>query len=208
MPENKKFLKETEWARIYAVGPNDVRYESKFFVDGLTVSATHIKERWSAFNEEEKMDFVQAFQAKIPITAEDEEILKFLMQVGNESVWSTIALPLTRMHSSLREQALNFLMSRAEEESVMQANYYQALAELRDPRATPVLRTRYARHKTQVSLHKPLDSFEDIAPYIDYLTCCAALYRLDGSEEYKQAIEQMESHIDEKVRLQAKLALR
>jgi hypothetical protein len=208
MFENKKLVNETEWTRVYAIGPDQLFYESKFIHDDLSVDAADIKGRWSTFSENEKLDFVRSFQSKDPMTADDEEILEFLMQVGSGSIWGTIALPLARMKSSRRECALGFLISRAAEETDVQANYYQALAELGDSRAVPVLRGRYLRLQAKVTLNRPLEVFEDIIPYVDYLSCCAALYRLDGSDEYKQAIEQMQGHADEKVRKQADVALR
>src|SRR5262245_56478436 len=90
MFENRKLLRETEWTRVYDVGSNQLFYESKFLVDGLKVSPADIKSRWKALSEQEQMDFVRAFQSKEPITPDDEEVLGFLMQVGNESVWNAI----------------------------------------------------------------------------------------------------------------------
>jgi hypothetical protein len=207
MLEDKKLLNETEWTRVYAGAPKQLYYESKFVRDKLQVSAREIKQRWNVFNDEEKFDFVRAFQSKDPLTSDDEEILEFLMQVGDEDVWSTIALPLTRIRQSKRERVLSFLLARAAEGSPMRANYYQALAEMKDSTAVLILQSQYSRQKGQISLENPLASYEDLFPFVDYLTCCAALYRLTQSEEYKQAIEQMQNHPDEKVRSQAKLAL-
>ena len=149
-----------------------------------------------------------AFQSKHPLTTEDEGILEFLMQVPDENVWSAIALPLTRMSPSKHERVLNFLIDRVRDRGSHRANYYQALATLKDAKAIPALKAAYEEERRSVGLDKPLGAFQDIFPYIDYLACSAALYGLDGSNEFKQAIDDMRKHPDVSVRTQANLALR
>jgi len=206
--KDKQLVRENEWIRIYNIGPGQQYYESKFVHDNVQVLAKSIESRWHTLSAEEQADFVMAFQSKYPLTSEDEEILEFLMNTGDENVWSTLALPLTRMSSSKHEKALAFLIERIQRRDTHRANYYQALGELKDTKAIPALKVAYEEERRTISLDKPLTDFQDIFPYIDYLACCAALYILEGSKEFKQAIEALKSHPNENVRSQANLALR
>jgi hypothetical protein len=203
----KTLIKENEWLRVYEVGPKQLLYESKFVRDNLQVSAEGIKSRWRNFTDAEKHDFVTAFQAKHPLTTDDEEIFEFLMDVGDEDIWNMIALPATRMSATKRIHVLEFLLDRVSHSNELRANYYQALSELNDRRAVPTLKSALTEDRKRINFEQPLESFEGIFPYTDYLQCCAALYRLEGSEEYKQAILQMQNHPDETVRAKAKLVL-
>jgi hypothetical protein len=205
---DREVVKETEWTRVYSVGPNQLYYESKFARDNLQVSAQDIGSRWNTFNESEKIDFVTAFQSKYPLTTEDEDILELLMHRGDESIWAMIALQLTAMSTAKHEKVLEFLLSRVKQERRLRSNYYQALAALQDSKAVPILKAAYEEERTRIYVEKPLKVFEDIFPYTDYLHCCMALYRLTGAEEYKAAIERLAAHTDERVRAQVKLASR
>jgi HEAT repeat protein len=129
------------------------------------------------------------------------------MVAGDENIWRTIALPLTRMSIVKHQQVLRFLLDRVVRVDEMRSNYYQALAKLNDPKAVPALKTALAQERKRVCLDKRLESFEEIFLYSDYLQCCAALYRLDGSEVFKDAIKQMQNHPDESVRTEADRAL-
>lgn len=206
--KDKKLVRENEWIRVYEVGPEQLYCESKFVHDGLQASVLSIKSRWDSFSSEERSDFVMAFQSKDPLTKDDEEILEFLMQIPDENVWSAIALPLTRMSPPRHERVLNFLIDRVRDRGNHRANYYQALAALKDAKAIPALKAAYAEERRSVGFDKPVETFQDIFPYIDYLACSAALYELDGSNEFKEAINEMRKHPDLSVRTQANLALR
>jgi hypothetical protein len=205
--KDKELVRESEWIRVYRVGSEQLYYESKFVYDKLQVSASSIRFRWDGFSAEEKSDFVTAFQSKHPVTSEDEGILEFLMDVPDENVWNAIALPLTRMPPKKHERVLDFLLHRIQHRGGHRANYYQALATLKNPRAIRALKAAYEEERQSVSFDKPLGAFQDIFPYIDYLACCAALYELDGSDEFKRAIDDMRKHPDGNVRAQANLAL-
>jgi hypothetical protein len=206
--QDGRLVRESEWLRVYSVGAEQLHYESKFVQDKLQVSLASIESRWDSFSEEEKSDFLMAFQSKYPLTGEDEGILEFLTKVKDEDVWSTIALPLTRMSSSKHDRVLSFLIERIQHRGTHRANYYQALATLKNRMAVPALKAAFEEERISVSLDKPLGTFRDIFAYVDYLACCAALYKLDGSEQFKQAIDDMKSHPDAAVRIQAETALR
>jgi hypothetical protein len=86
-----KLIAESEWMRVYKDGGATL-HDSKFFRDGLELSAESIKGRWSSFSLQEKLDFAQAFSAKTKVTPEDERILDFLMDAGEPIIWITIAI--------------------------------------------------------------------------------------------------------------------
>ena len=208
MPKPGNLVRESEWLRVYAVDRNQLRYESKFVSEKLLVSRTDIQSRWSDFSKQEKSDFVMAFQSKHPLTDEDEGILEFLMDSGDDSVWSAIALPVARMSASKHKRVIDFLTERIKDGGLHRANYYQALAALNDPGVVPALRAAFYEDRTAVSMDRPLNTFEDIFPYVDYLACAAALYKLARSDEFKKAIDDMKSHPDANVRAQAESASR
>jgi hypothetical protein len=179
-----KFIAETEWTRVYKDG-DAILYDSKFLRDGLEVSAELVKGRWSSLSLEQKLDFAQAFSAKPKVTQEDERILDFLMEEREPYVWATIAT-LLRRHSD-KERVLAFLLLRIGEERKGRASFFQAARLVGDHRAVPALRAAYDEYRTKRRLSaEPGAEFD----YIGYISCCEALWKLDGSTEYKHAIEE------------------
>ncbi len=89
MNDNKgrQVLRESEWMTVYKLEGGVSLHESKFLVQGLVVNARSIKARWQHFSQEEKYDFVRAYQAKAEVTPEDEEILRFSSPVASSKEW-------------------------------------------------------------------------------------------------------------------------
>ncbi|MBI4478635.1 MAG: hypothetical protein HY651_01300 [Acidobacteria bacterium] len=117
------------------------------------------------------------------------------MERGSGPVWAMIAYALPRL--SDRDLAISFLLSRVIEKDIDPGNCFQALASIGDPRAIPALRERYEEYRANLTPLEEHDFWSDIT---DYLACCAALWRLDGSPEYEDAIRQLFTHPDFQVR--------
>jgi len=199
----RKLVQESEWMRVYRIDARTLMYESKFLTDRLAVSADSIKRKWPGLSDEEKLEFSRAFQAKPEVTSEDEALLDFLMEVGNLAIWITIA-PLLPRHSC-RDRVLKFLLDRISEDGNMKANFYQSIEQLRDPRALPALRAMHERYERKLCDHnKSGGEFE----YQDYLSCCKALWAIEGLALYREAIERFAKSENDQVRLWAVALLR
>ena len=197
--ENKQLVRESEWMRVYRIGPNELLYESKFLIDRLSVPATLIKGRWIELTPEEQLEFAQAFSCKAELSSEDEQILDFLMERGSEEVLQMIAPLLPRC--SHRERVLEFLLGRIEHGSKGFANYFQALEIIGDRRAVAVLRLKYEQYRKEiVQTGRTGIATRDL---LGYLSCTNALLTLEGSEEYKAALREMLGHPDSVVHLWA-----
>lgn len=196
--EEPVLVQESEWMRVYRVGKDHYIHESKFLEDGLQISADHLKKVWPTLTEESKLEFANAYSVKPKLSPEDTEILNFLMVAGDEPVWSALALLLTK-HTD-RQRVLRFLIDRVDKAEGSRANYYQALQRVGDATTVPTLRAAYEKYRTEIDSFRAPDKSRDILRYMDYLRCCATLYALDGSQEYRLAINQMLNHSDERVR--------
>ncbi len=199
----RKLVQESEWMRVYRVDARTQMHESKFLTDHLAVSADSIRRRWPGFSDEEKLEFSQAFQVKPEVTSEDESVLDFLMEVGNLPIWITIA-PLLPRHSA-RDRVLRFLLDRVTEEGNMKANFYQSIGQLRDRRALPALRAMYEGYERK--LRDQIESAGEFE-YQDYLSCCKALWAIEGLVIYREAIERFAKSENDRVRFWAVALLR
>ncbi|MCI0722111.1 MAG: hypothetical protein L0338_24535 [Acidobacteria bacterium] len=191
-----ELVRESEWMRVYQIGPKHHRYVSKFLSDGLKMSAESIRSRWASMTRVEQEDFALAFSAKPVITPEDQEILTFLMECGSEIIWSRIAVRL-REHSQ-RERVLSFLMDRVERLEGLVGNYVQALELIGDKRAVPCLRQLYDHYREQTVTSRrsktSLADWHEFMTVYDYLICCRTLFKLEGNSEFKAAIEELLMH--------------
>jgi len=196
-----KLITESEWTRVYKDGDATLR-DSKFFRDGLEVNAESIKGWWPSLSLHQRLDFAHAFSVKPKVTPEDERILDFLMEEGEPYIWRTIAILLPRHRD--RERVLAFLLERIREEGEYKANFFQALRLMGDNRAIPALRAAFDdyRKKFRVGTGAPVKFV-----YFSYLSCCEALWALEGSTEYKDAIEEFLKSDDKDVRSFAELML-
>jgi hypothetical protein len=196
MNKKKELVKETKWLKVYRVGGKELRYDSKCLSEGLQISATSIKSTWATLTTDEQLEFAIAFGAIPKLSAEDEEILNFLMEAGSDALLSNLALQYSK-HSD-RERVLHFLLGRIKPLERPCANYYQALELLKDPRAVPILRGTYDEYRRTLKQGK-LNTSE----LFDYLQCCRTLWLLGGSPEYENAIREMLLHPDDTVRQRA-----
>jgi hypothetical protein len=198
----KKLVHEDRWSRVFEVEPNFFAYESKFEADEVPVSVEQLREEWLSWNDSEKLNFARAFRQKRQIAERDEKILEFLMTEGDEPLWSTIALCLTR-HSD-RKVILSFLLERLGSGTEPKANFIQALYVLGDIAALPSLHELHDRLAEET---EHAEGREDRRKIADLLKCCEALAYLEKSERYKDQIRRFLEHPDESIRVQAQLAL-
>ena len=198
-----KLVHESEWMRVYDSDRWGEVHESKFLTDRIQVSAESIVNRWGGLSLAEKLEFANAFAAKREVTPEDERILDFLMEVGDPPIWATVA-PMLPRHTN-RERVLAFLLRRLKDEGFSKANFYQSLELLKDKTALPALREDYQRYDSRLREHGKLQSESD---YLEYLSCCKALWVIDGSREYQEVIERQTKSEHEKVRVWADMMLR
>lgn len=206
MFQRGKLIRESEWMRVYECqyeSQKGMHHESKFLTDRIRVSADSIIGRWSELSFEEKNEFANAFAVKPEVTPEDERILNFLMEQGDFYIWMGIA-PLLPSHRD-RDRALAFLEERVRQRHADKANFFQALELMGDKRAIPALRAAYDAYKAELATpNGPPKSFD----YFDYLACCRALWILESSAEYKDAIQALVQNGDPRISASARQALR
>ena len=206
MFQRGKLIRESEWMRVYECqyeAQKGMHYESKFLTDRIRVSADSIIRRWPELSFEEKNEFANAFAVKPEATSEDERILNFLMEQDDFYIWMGIA-PLLPSHRD-RDRALAFLRERVRQRHVDKANFFQALGLIGDKRAVPALRAAYDGYREALGAGLASGAQPD---YTDYLYCCYALWRISGSAEYKQVIEEASKSPHESVRATAEMFLR
>jgi hypothetical protein len=187
-------VRESRWMRVYQTGPQELHYESKFISENIEISVVDLKLEWEGFTEQDRLDFAQAFSSRGLHLPQDQEIVEFLMESGPEIVWSTIAPLLPSFHD--REKAVSFLLARITEEPANCANYYQVAELIADRRAIPALQQRFDEYLQRL---RPMES-RSIFELADYLSCCGALWKLDGSPQYERALRNMLKHPDGNVR--------
>lgn len=197
-----KLVRESRWMRVYKAGPNLLIYDSKFDEDRLELQASEFKRIWPGLTLDEKLEFCHAYGAKREITKEDEKILNLIMETGDEIIWRNIVSMLTGHPNKAR--VLKFIRNRVKEQHPPLSNFYQAIETLRDVQSAPHLRKRYQQYLSECGAGPKVDDRELC---LDYLYCCKALWKLTGSQEYKQAIRNFLSAHDEVVRNCAKRLL-
>ena len=196
-----QLIRESEWIRVYLLGDKRHLVESKFQTDGLQISAQSLRMKWSSLSPADQHEFALAFISKPVFTEEDQKVLDFLMFVRDDCVGSMVAVRLPEY--SDRERALLFLLEKVNADVWGVANHYQALERMRDPRAIPLLRQKYDQY---VQTLTPI-SGRTLRELGAYISCCSALRRLTGLQEYDNALRELLSHPEESVQHRAELEL-
>jgi HEAT repeat protein len=202
VPQGKELVQESEWFRVYQIGPDLFLRESKFLTDQLETSLASVQQRWPGLSDEQRLDFAAAFVARPAVTVEDQQVLRFLLETGAEDILVRVASRL--QNPADRKQALSLLLDRVASGAGGAAKYYQALALMGDPRAVPLLRRRYEEYRQRLS---PMDLHGLETELADYQMCCHALWNLDGAPEYRESLEKLLTHPDETIRRRATLSL-
>ncbi len=200
--KGKELVQESEWFRVYRIGPDLFLRESKFLTDRLETSPDSVRQRWPGLSDKERLDFAAAFVARPAVTAQDQQVLRFLLETGAEDILVRIASRL--QNQADREQVLSILLDRVASGAGGAAKYYQALALMGDARAVPLLRQRYEEYRQELA---PMERHGLESALADYQMCCHALWNLDGAPEYRESLEKLLTHPDETIRRRAHLSL-
>jgi hypothetical protein len=210
--ENCELVKRTEWSYSFKCGPKSCSSISRFMAEkGFEVSASEIRQRWPSMNERERMDFASNFQVKEAWTENDTEILEIIMNDGNDHIWSCCALAMLK-HPD-RNRAVEFLIDRVQrsESEHPPLNYMQALGMAGDRRALAAIRTYYDKYHKAMEAEAvtgvPDDVFFGPIPYHAFLSIAGDLFKIEGSDEYEQAVRKYFDHPNEQVRWWAEHAL-
>jgi hypothetical protein len=195
-------VRETEWSREYRLGPDRFSLESKFAKDGLEVSAAFIRDNWGRWSPADRLAFVNAFILKPALTPNDQRILQYLMEVAEEPVSATIAFLMPRYQD--RAAAFTFLVRRAAAAGPFSGAYFQALERIGDPRAVPVLRSRFEDYRNTLA---PFDRQGLHGRLADYQQCCRALWKLTNSPEYEDALQELLRHPADGIRRRSQYLL-
>lgn len=190
----KKVLKDQKWSRVYEADDGSAVRVSKFLTDQIRVLEVEIRNEWGLWSESERLSFAHAFSQKPAFSSEDERVLDFLMDAADERIGASIAVGLTR-HSQ-RKRVLNFLLGRLESVSESKSNYTHALSILGDVGAIPALK---ALHDRLASSIKKGDRVEE-GILLDFVSCCSALMKLEGTSAYADEIRPFLSHPNGAVR--------
>lgn len=138
---------------------------------------------WSLWDEDERLDFAQAFSAKTRFSDDDSNTLEFLMKSGSDIVASAIAIDLaTCAHCTV---AFDLIVARLRNaKNVPRSNFFQALGKLADQRGVVALEEIRESLAVEVA-SEPTTT----VVIIDYLSCCTALALLTKNSAYKQHVE-------------------
>jgi hypothetical protein len=210
--ENCELEKRTEWSYSFRCGSKSYCSISRFMVEpGLEVSASEIRQRWPSMNVRERMDFASNFGQKKTWSDNETEILEIIMNDGDDHIWSSCALAVLR-HSD-RNRAVEFLMERLVRcgPDFSPLNYAQALGIAGDRRAAAVILPYYNKYlkamEAEAVTGVPDNVFFGPIPYNAFLSIAGDLFKIEGSEEYEQAIRKYFDHPNEQVRYWAEHAL-
>jgi hypothetical protein len=198
----KKVLQEEEWSRIYELDDGTPIRVSKFLTDQIEISAEEFKKGWLAWSESQQLAFVRAFGRKLSYSREDERLLDFLMNADNERILESIAISLTR-HSD-KERICDFLIHCLHAGSGPKANYAHALGMLGDSRAIPSLRDLHNRLAENI---RDKHDDADEGAVLDFVSCCSALRKIEGSSIYEDEIRSFLDHPSQVIRNFAKVFL-
>lgn len=190
---HRKLIRESKWMRVFQHADNDTEiYESKFLVDDLQISASEVRKIWPVLPLADKVEFALAFGCHTLREGEDKEILEFLMAVGPDEVWTSIAI-IAASHPQ-PNIALEFLLQRIRQCREGCANYFQAIELLRREEAIPLLRERYNEYQRALA-RRPQEMAGD-GPWIDYLQCAKALWTLTHDSTFVDDLKKAPAQFD------------
>jgi hypothetical protein len=187
-----------EWFESVWQEGRRIPHVSKFTRKDFVVSVEVVKARWFSWTSEEKGKFASAFSQRLEMDDNDQRVLDFLMDNGEQAVWRAIALAVTRHRN--RSRAISFLSARIAEGMRPIANFYQALGMLSAAECAPILQEALSRHQQEIEAHSSISAWQDRFIYLDYLSCCATLFLITQQEGYKDNLEKMLQHSDRIVR--------
>ncbi|WP_203546990.1 hypothetical protein, partial [Roseiconus lacunae] len=121
--EGTRLTRETQWSREYQHpdGTNAL-LDSRFRDRSATISYHQLSTDWASWSDAEKLDFCQSFCHYRGRNF--AKMLRFIVNNGNDLVWSTIAMPVAMTLPT--NEAVAFLCDRIENSEIgTRANYFQ-----------------------------------------------------------------------------------
>tara|TARA_R110002111_G_scaffold110775_1_gene170477 strand:- start:223 stop:891 length:669 start_codon:yes stop_codon:yes gene_type:complete len=121
--EGTRLARETRWSKEYQHpdGTNAL-LDSRFRDRSATISYRQLSTEWASWSDAEELDFCQSFCHYRGRNF--AKMLRFIMDNGNDSVWSTIAMPVAMTLPT--NEAVAFLCNRIENSEIgSRANYFQ-----------------------------------------------------------------------------------
>jgi hypothetical protein len=210
--ESCELARATEWSYSFKCGSKSYCRISRFLAEkDFEAKASEFRSRWPSMDEAERLDFATNFHVKETWTENDTELLEIVMNDGSDRIWSGCALAMLK-HPD-RNRALEFLMERVRcsESERPPLNYMQALGLAGDQCAVSVIRPYYDKYLKAMEAESvtgvPDDVFRGPIPYHAFLSIAGDLFKIEGSNEYEQAIRKYFDHPKEQVRYWAEHAL-
>ena len=210
--QSAELVRETDWSFEYRIGEKSYARLSKFFLDEtFAVEASGIREKWPTMSEGERLDFVSNFWVKKNWSDNDTEILEVIMRDGNDRLWESCSQAFLK-HPD-RHRSVSFLLKRLEQhEGDEPLNTIQALGLAKDKRATPAIKPYLDKYRKAVESEKETGVPDDVVfgpiPYLAYFTAAGALLQIEGTPEYREAIQSFLNHPHKQVRWWAEHALK
>jgi hypothetical protein len=174
------------------------RHVSKFLKPSFGISPASLKSNWFNWTQGEKLKFAAAFSARGELYGDDVDVLDFLMESGSPEIWTTLAL-LVSKHPN-KDRAREFLLDRVNARIKPLANYYQALETLPHANTELALRESLKLDQAELETVPVLSVWSDRFIYLDYLSCCAALFRITEDERYRDILRGFLSHPEIEIR--------
>lgn len=209
--QSAELVRETDWSLVYRSGEKSYARLLKFFLDEtFAVEASEIREMWPRMSEGERLDFVSNFCVKQSWSDNDTEILEVIMRDGNDRLWESCSQAFLK-HPD-RHRAVTFLVRRLEQyEGDEPLNIIQALGLAKDKRAVPAIRPYFDKYRKAVEREKETGVPDDVVfgpiPYHAYFAAAGALFQIEGTPEYRDAIQSFLNHPHKQVRWWAEHAL-
>lgn len=183
--------------RTYQIGDKEFDLESKFFTGKATIGLADIRQNWPNWSQEERLDFLCAYSAKLLFTDEDHRILEFLLESMMDSedhdVCSSLAILLTKLDN--KKKVAEFLLRKIGESTRIldgcfpRANYYQALGFLGDISVCQFIEKRLSEILSDKRLYDVKQPPHWIA--FECVACLASLCRLEETEGYYEMLKKL-----------------
>src|SRR5262249_47818553 len=150
-----RLITETPWSRVYERDDGSRNVRSKFRTDDLSVAATELKRMWLQWDEMERLEFAQAFAAKVSFSEDDCNILEFIMKGGSNIVASAVAIELAACRNSV--VAFDLIAARLRDSrNVPRSNFCQALERLADQRGVAILEELRKSLAVEITMEQPV----------------------------------------------------
>src|SRR5262245_7020100 len=153
---------------------------------------------WPQWDENDRLDFAQAFSAKVSFSDDECKILAFLVKNGSDIVASAVATELITCGD--RAVAFDLIAGKLRSvKNVPRTNFFQALGRLADQSGVAVLEEFCESLAVEIA-REPAAT----VVIIDYLSCCTALALLTKNSAYKHYVEAYLNDNREAVRFAAR----